>query len=76
MPLHHALFAELEEQSLPSSAAFLKQIIDYQKWLRKSHGPDSRIWARPRLRNCPEILNKLVEGFKAAERAHYASMQF
>lgn len=73
MPLHQALFCELEEQSLPSSAALLKQLIDYQKWLRKSHGPDSRIWARPRLIVSPDILNILVDGFKAAEWAHYAS---
>ncbi|GJQ81199.1 hypothetical protein Trydic_g23367 [Trypoxylus dichotomus] len=72
MMLHQALFCELEEQNLPSSAALLKQLIDYQKWLRKSHGPDSWFWARPRLTHSPAILNKLVDGFKKAEKAHYA----
>ncbi|KAK9704568.1 hypothetical protein QE152_g27799 [Popillia japonica] len=71
MPLHQALFCELEEKDLPSSAALLHQLIDYQKWLRKSHGPDSRIWARPRLVYSAEVLKTLVEGFTLAEKAHY-----
>ncbi|GJQ65094.1 hypothetical protein Trydic_g7241 [Trypoxylus dichotomus] len=55
MMLHQALFCELEGQNLPSSAALLKQLIDYQKWLCKSHGPDSWFWARLSLK---ETINK------------------
>ncbi|KAK9704566.1 hypothetical protein QE152_g27798 [Popillia japonica] len=70
LPLHQALFLELEEQNLLSSLAFLHQMIDYQKYMRRTHGPNSKLWAKPRLVRSPAILKLLVEGLKAAEYAH------
>lgn len=68
---HEALIKDLQEQNYPSSAAYLKQLVDYQEALRQEHGPDTKVWARPQLIKSKEELNVLFEGLKSAEQAHY-----
>lgn len=68
---HEALIKDLQEQHYPSSAEYLKQLVDYQEALRQEHGPDTKVWSRPQLIKSKEELDVLFDGLKAAENAHY-----
>lgn len=72
LPHHEYVLIELEEDGYVSSAAFLRQLIDFQEDLREQHGPDSIVCTRPRLMTCNETIDFLRQGLVVAEEAHYA----
>lgn len=68
---HEALILDLEEQGYQSSAEYLRQLVHYQEELRKEHGPDSKVCARPHLIKCKDELDLLFRSLRTAEAAHY-----
>nr|XP_022909221.1 uncharacterized protein LOC111420467 isoform X1 [Onthophagus taurus] len=70
MPLHEAIEIEMDELQLTNAASFLRQLINYQEEMRRSNGPESKVWSKPRIIDRSDVLTNLSNCFKAAETAH------
>lgn len=62
---------DLQEADRPNSSAYLKQLVEYQEELRRQHGPDTKVWSRPRLVDEKAEIDRLAVALEKAETAHY-----
>ncbi|KAK9875854.1 hypothetical protein WA026_009641 [Henosepilachna vigintioctopunctata] len=72
LPPHEALLRSISQDGFHSTCEYIRQLITYQEYVRKLHGPDTSVWSKPRLLERMDILNQLKEGLYKAERANRA----
>lgn len=72
LPPHEALIRAIDQDGYKHTAEYMKQLIDYQEYVRNFYGPDTNIWLRPRLIHNMDILYHLRDGLATAEKAHLA----
>ncbi|XP_044748880.1 uncharacterized protein LOC123309718 [Coccinella septempunctata] len=72
LPPHEALLRAIGQDGYKNTAEYMKQLIDYQEYVRNFYGPDTNVWLRPRLKYNMDILYHLRDGLATAEKAHLA----
>ncbi|KAL3266739.1 hypothetical protein HHI36_010900 [Cryptolaemus montrouzieri] len=70
LPAHEAVIRAIKQDGFVNTGEFIKQLIDYQEYVRNFYGPDTNIWLRPRLMFNMDLLYHLRDGLCRAEKAH------